>query len=118
MERYDPRLRPWYVEGQTHTEPHCGEPYPDASGSGYLLLPCNQRVNKPNGELLAVGLDFLVDSVLENLELAKPTYVKEVLLLNQQGEILLSSVDKGKQVDSLRRADNNKSKEKVLLKQS
>ena len=82
-------------------------------------MPCNQRVNKPNGDLLAVvGLDFLVDSVLENLELAKPKHVKEVLLLNQQGEILLSSIDKGKQVDSLKRTDNNKSKDKVLLKQS
>ena len=30
----------------------------------------------------------------------------------------MSSVDKGKQVDSLKKTDNNKSKEKVLLKQS
>ena len=117
-EGYDPRLRPWYLNGQTLTDPNCGEPYPDASGSGYLL-PCNQRVNKPNGELLAVvGLDFLVDSVLENLELDKPQHVKEVLLLNQQGEILVSSVDKGKQVDSLKIQDNNRSKTKSsLLKQ-
>lgn len=116
-EGYDPRLRPWYVDGQTLTDPSCGEPYPDASGSGYLL-PCNQRVNKPNGDLLAVvGLDFLVDSVLENLELDKPQHVKEVLLLNQQGEILVSSIDKGKQVDSLKKTDNNRSKTKTLLKQ-
>lgn len=117
-EGYDPRLRPWYVEGQEFLAPNCGEPYPDASGSGYLL-PCNQRVNKPNGDLLAVvGLDFLVDSVLENLEIAQPEYVNQVQLLNKKGEVLVSSGDKGKQVDSLKRSDNNRSKTKSFLQQA
>ena len=117
-EGYDPRLRPWYVEGQQFVEPNCGEPYPDASGSGYLL-PCNQRVNKPNGDVLAVvGLDFLVDSVLENLEITQPQHVNEVQLLNRKGEVLVSSGDKGKRVDSLKRSDNNRSKDKSFLQQA
>ncbi len=117
-EGYDPRLRPWYISGKEFTSPTCGEPYPDASGSGYLL-PCNQRVNKPNGELLAVvGLDFLVDSVLEDLELQKPSHVKEIFLLNRKGEVLFSSQDKGKQVASLRKQDNNRSKETKPFAQS
>ena len=62
-EGYDPRQRPWYISGVERVNPGCGDPYPDASASGYLL-PCNQRVLGSNGELLGVvGLDFLLDSL-------------------------------------------------------
>lgn len=117
-EGYDPRLRPWFIEGQKFIEPTCGEPYPDASGSGYLL-PCNQRVSKPNGDLLGVvGLDFLVDSVLNELELKQPEQVQQVFLLNRKGEVLFSSADKGQQVGSLKHQDQNRSKDTSLFKQS
>ena len=117
-EGYDPRLRPWFVNGQTYLEPKCGEPYPDASGSGYLL-PCNQRVETQEGELLAViGLDFLVDSVLEELETQQPKEVTQVFLLNNKGDVLFSSLDKGEQVDSLKRQDKNRAKDTIRFQQS
>jgi eukaryotic-like serine/threonine-protein kinase len=117
-EGYDPRLRPWFVSGKTYVEPKCGEPYPDASGSGFLL-PCNQRVETAKGELLAViGLDFLVDSVLEELETRQPKEVTEVFLLNPKGDVLFSSLDKGTQVDSLKKQDENRVKATIRFKQS
>ena len=117
-EDYDPRQRPWYTFGKDMTEPSCGEPYPDASGTGYLL-PCNQRVMTSDGELLGVvGLDFLVDSVLGQLEKNKPNDVQTMYLLDRNGDVLFSSLDKGVDVDTLKASDHNRSKEKVRFSES
>lgn len=117
-EGYDPRQRPWYVTGKDSQEPSCGEPYPDASGTGYLL-PCNQRVTTPKGDLLGVvGLDFLVDSVLVKLESNQSSDVQNVYLLDRHGDILFSSLDKGAEVESLKRSDHNRSKAKTRFSES
>ena len=71
------------------------------------------------GELLAViGLDFLVDSVLEELETQQPKEVTQVFLLNNKGDVLFSSLDKGEQVDSLKRQDKNRAKDTMRFQQS
>ena len=112
-EGYDPRERPWYTFGKEMAEPGCGEPYPDASGTGYLL-PCNQRVMTSEGELLGVvGLDFLVDSVLVQLEQHQPNDVQTMYLLDRNGDVLFSSLDKGATIEKLKATDKNRSKEKV-----
>ena len=117
-EGYDPRKRPWYVSGKNMEEPGCGDPYPDASGTGYLL-PCNQRVMTADGEILGVvGLDFLVDSVLKKLELHQPRDVEKIYLLDRQGDVLFSSLDKGAVIESLKLSDQNRSKDTTRFNES
>ena len=117
-EGYDPRQRPWYISGIERVNPGCGDPYPDASGSGYLL-PCNQRVLGSDGELLGiVGLDFLLDSVLQDLEKNKPKDVEQIFLLEQSGDVLFSTLDKGLEVESLKVSHDNRSKSKVRFDQT
>ena len=76
-----------------------------------ILLPCNQRVMTSNGELLGVvGLDFLVDSVLGQLEQEQPSDVETMYLLDRNGDVLFSSFDKGADVDTLKVSDDNRSR--------
>ncbi|MEC7986615.1 MAG: serine/threonine protein kinase [Myxococcota bacterium] len=109
-EGYDPRKRPWYGSGKEHVIPNCGNPYPDASGTGYLL-PCTQRVESISGEFIGVaGIDLSLDSVIDIIDAQKS------FLLNDSLEIMLRSSDRGIQMSSEEAMDGNVEKKREILK--
>ena len=74
---------------KTYLEPTCGNPYPDASGIGYLL-PCNQAVFGKDGKLIGVaGIDMTLDQVIHTMQGHK------AYMLNENLEIMLRSEDQG-----------------------
>jgi eukaryotic-like serine/threonine-protein kinase len=99
-ESYDPRLRPWYIQGLGNVMPTCEEPYPDASGSGYLL-PCTQRLLDASGAVFGVaGIDFSMDSVIDAIQQVDLPHLGDSLLLNGKLGIIASSKEKGERLSS------------------
>ena len=97
-ESYDPRLRPWFVNGIGHELPKCRDPYPDASGSGYLL-PCTQRLLNAQGEVFGVaGIDFSMDAVIDAIQQVRLPHLKESLLVGSEGQVIASSTEKGERL--------------------
>ena len=93
-DEYDPRKRPWYLSGTKNLKPTCSNPYPDSSGTGYLL-PCNQRIETPDGTFIGVaGIDLDLDEVIEVIQEYKG------FLLNEDFEIMLQSSDRGEKISS------------------
>lgn len=114
-EAYDPRKRPWYITGKEYTHVTCGEPYPDASGIGYLL-PCNRSLRDINDDVFGVvGLDFSLDRVITILENSNFPKIKNRYILNRKGEILFSDADKGQDIERLKKSDHNKAKDKKMF---
>lgn len=108
-ESYDPRKRPWYGEGKNAIAPKCSNPYPDASGSGYLL-PCIQRIETPKGEFVGVaGIDLELDEVIEVIQEYKG------FILNEQYEVMLQSSDRGAKISSEEAIRENMEKKRFSL---
>ena len=106
---YDPRKRPWYISGKNFEEPTCGNPYPDASGTGYLL-PCNQAIKTKEGTLLGVsGIDMSLDEVIDIMQGHKG------YMLNENLEIMLQSSDQGQRLSPEDAMKNNREKTRKLF---
>ncbi|MCO4770561.1 MAG: protein kinase [Deltaproteobacteria bacterium] len=92
---YDGRARPWYQQTIGSLGPRFGELLPDATGSGYLL-PCNQAFYGDEGELLGVtGLDLSMDEVIATMEVPDLGAAHVAMLLDEEGRVLLTSLEKG-----------------------
>jgi eukaryotic-like serine/threonine-protein kinase len=110
-EEYDPRLRPWYKSGINHERPKCDEPYPDASGLGYLL-PCNQQVLDENNRVIGVaGIDISMDSAIDIINQLPLPMINYSFVLNDKGEILLHSKEKGEKLASQQAIEGNQRKQ-------
>ena len=108
-DEYDPRKRPWYISGKKNLKPTCSNPYPDSSGTGYLL-PCNQRIETPNGMFIGVaGIDLDLDEVIEVIQEYKG------FLLNEDFEIMLQSSDHGEKISSEEAIKENMEKNRIAL---
>ena len=108
-DEYDPRKRPWYRYGKDNIKPVCSNPYPDSGGTGYLL-PCNQRIEGPDGTFIGVaGIDLDLDEVIEVIQEYKG------FLLNEELEIMLQSSDKGEKISSEDAIRENMEKERLKL---
>ena len=111
---YMHRKRPWYVSAVTRKHgANWGIIYPDATGSGYVM-PCNQPFYDSSGKLLGVaGLDLAMDTVIEKMDMPEVAGVKESWLLDGDGQVVLSSTEKGIKTEI--GIGENKSKERLAL---
>jgi len=92
---YEGRQRPWYRDVVGTRGPRWGQLYPDASGSGFLL-PCNQAVYDKARRFVGVaGLDFSMDHVIATMEVPGMDGLRDALLLDREGRILVSSRERG-----------------------
>ena len=111
---YNARKRPWYVSAVSRKHgTNWGIIYPDVTGSGYLM-PCNRPFYDTSGKLLGVaGLDLAMDTVIEEMNMPEVAGVKEAWLLDGEGRVVLSSVEKG--IKTAVGLDDNKSKGRSVL---
>jgi methyl-accepting chemotaxis protein len=92
---YDARLRPWFKNTLGTWGPHWGALYPDATGTGFLL-PCNYVIRSVDGDFLGVaGADLSMNHVIEEMGVPGLEHVRESLLLDAQGGVLVSSAERG-----------------------
>ncbi len=90
-EGYDPRQRPWYRESKKRQGIHWGRPYPDASGSGWLV-PCNLALRDSEGELIGVvGADLTLERVLHALEATEIEAPRATLFVDSELRLLADS---------------------------
>ena len=95
-------------KGQENRSARC-DPYPDASGTGFLL-PCNQRIESSSGEFIGVaGIDMSLDGVIDVIGKSN-TFV-----LNEDFEIMLRSKDHGIRISSEEAIKDNKEKKRTKL---
>jgi serine/threonine-protein kinase len=92
---YDPRLRPWYRGSIGQAGASWLQPYIDVGGRG-VLLPCTSPLFDLNGKLMGVaGVELTLEYVRKQL---LPMYnipgIEKTYLLNDQGEIIVTSSDK------------------------
>ena len=111
---YNFRERPWYESAVSKKHrANWGIIYPDVTGSGYLM-PYNRRFYDSSGKLLGVaGLDLAMDTVIEEMNMPEVAGVKEAWLLDSEGQIVLSSTEKG--IKTAVEIGDNKSKERSDL---
>jgi hypothetical protein len=92
---YDAKVRPWFRDTVGTVGPLWGNIYPDASGTGFLL-PCNQTILGTKGEFLGVaGTDTSMDRVIEEMSVPGLDGVRESLLVDAEGRVMVSSKEKG-----------------------
>jgi eukaryotic-like serine/threonine-protein kinase len=107
---YDPRERPWYRQAPTGTRIKWGDPYADASGSGYLV-PCNRRVRGPDGKVVGVvGIDAPLDRVIEVLRVPDLPHQRRTLLLDSDARVVARDTDLGRSLGVGTHADRGKSR--------
>jgi serine/threonine protein kinase len=101
---YDPRKRPWYIEGISHSSAKWGAPYIDVSGQG-VVLPCSAAITDWDGNTLGVAaLDMTFDYVFKTFfKVDKtPRYILEKIIIDNGGRVIISS----KMEDTKLRMDN------------
>ena len=77
-------------------------------------MPCNRPFYDNSGKLLGVaGLDLAMDTVIEEMNMPEVAGVKEAWLLDDQGQVVLSSAEKG--IKTAVGLDDNKSKGRSVL---
>jgi serine/threonine-protein kinase len=92
---YDPRQRPWYRTARASERPMWGAPYPDASGSGFLV-PCNRRIVGADGAFAGViGIDVFLDRLLEVLYVPDLDHQRRTLLVDEAARIVASGDEAG-----------------------
>ncbi len=91
---FDPRKRPWYIEGRQHTGIHWGAPYYDVSGQG-IVLPCTYQLIGKDGRFIGVAaLDITLDYLTTQLmgrDKAADGDIEEKTILDSKGRILIST---------------------------
>ena len=88
-ENFDPRTRPWYRSAQQGPGAVWGQPYLDAQGQG-LLVPCSRAIYDYSNQYLGVvGLELTLKYIQKNMISLKQSSVKQVSLLNAEGQIVL-----------------------------
>lgn len=86
---YDARKRPWYKVAKNTHGYQWGQPYLDSMGLGWVI-PCTKALyDSKNAFRGAVGIDMKVEHLRQVMKLPQTSHVKEVYLLNQQGQILI-----------------------------
>ncbi|MEC8382434.1 MAG: serine/threonine protein kinase [Myxococcota bacterium] len=110
-EAYDARKRPWYTTGIQHSSPKFSMPYPDASGTGFLL-PCNERITGPDNQPIGVvGVDVSMDTVIDIMQKLNLNVPHESYILNENGEVMFQTSERGQKIDSNLALIGNKIKE-------
>jgi eukaryotic-like serine/threonine-protein kinase len=99
---FDTRDQPWYVESrkaaQREPGPRWNMPFPDYHGQGFVLT-VSQPIFDVNDALLGVAgvsltFDYIIDTLLKVPDGLRG--VSEVVILNKDGERIISTDDKGK----------------------
>ena len=87
---YDPRTRPFYVNGASAIGPTWGSPYQDITDGG-IFLPCNLAVRDAQGRLLAVaGVELRLDELAASLTMPIPGFLVAALVNNDGGLVVRS----------------------------
>ena len=93
---YDARTRPWYKGTIGTYGARWGAPYFDPLSGA--MLPCTRALYDRAGRLIGVaGIDLRFQYVIDHLLALKRTEVRRSYLLNDRGEIVLTSVDTNRQ---------------------
>ena len=92
---YDPRQRPWYRSTIGNTGSKWLQPYIDVGGRG-VLLPCTNPLFDAEGKFMGVAsVELTLEYIRKEL---MPMYnipgIERTLLLNEKGEIIVTSSDK------------------------
>jgi hypothetical protein len=92
---YDPRQRPWYRSSIGNTGSKWLQPYIDVGGRG-VLLPCTNPLFDAEGKFMGVAsVELTLEYIRKKL---MPMYnipgIEKTLLLNEKGEIIVTSSDK------------------------
>ncbi len=92
---YDPRQRPWYRSTVGNTGSKWLQPYIDVGGRG-VLLPCTNPLFDAEGKFMGVAsVELTLEYIRKKL---MPMYnipgIERTLLLNDKGEIIVTSADK------------------------
>lgn len=99
---YDPREQKWYTDAKDAAKrqpgPRWSPPFPDYHGRGYVMT-VSQPLYDVDDSLLGVSgvsltFDYVIDTFLELPENIKG--VREVLILDEEGQVLISTEDAGK----------------------
>ncbi len=90
---YDPRTRPWYIDGMKHNKLKWCKPYLDINGQG-IVIPCTVPIKGKSGKIYGViGLDMAFDYIFKILfktESHSP-HIIEKLIMDNQGRVVISS---------------------------
>jgi serine/threonine protein kinase len=102
IEGFDGREQPWYQESkkvaQREPGPRWSVPFPDFHGQGFVLT-VSQPIFDANDALLGVAgvsltFDYIIDALMQPPDGLRG--VREVVILNKDGERIIGSDDKGK----------------------
>lgn len=95
---YDARKRPWYKESLQQKGTRWLSPYIDASGRGFVM-PCTLPMHDAQQRFLGVaGLEMTLDYIKLNfLEIKDLPGVTASYLINEKGQIVVSSDEKSQQ---------------------
>lgn len=92
--KYDHRKRPWYKEAKKVGVKSWTTPFVGGSGMG-LLLSCEMPLYDLKNQFRGVaGMDMTFNYVKKHLLMLKNPAVKASYLVNQKGEIVISSIQK------------------------
>ena len=110
LDGYDPREQPWYTDvaknAQRSPGPRWAPPFPDYHGQGYVMT-VSQPIFDINDDLIGVAgvsltFDYVIDELLQLPESIDG--VREVMILNEHGEQIISTEDAGKKPEGGRSA--------------
>ena len=91
------------------SSPKFSMPYPDASGTGFLL-PCNERILGPDNQPIGVvGVDVSMDTVIDIMQKLNLTVPHESFILNENGEVMFQTSERGQKIDANLALVGNKS---------
>lgn len=108
---YDPRQRPWYKMGKKAGKLQWGEPYRTTGGE--IDLPCTMPIYDNKGQFRGVAvIEMTFNYIQEHLLELKLPGVIESSLVNEKGEIVVSSIDR---YDSKRTAKKKQTKTKLSV---
>lgn len=97
---YDPRQRPWYKIAKNTKGYQWGQPYFDSAGLGWVI-PCTKALYDAKQAFRGVvGFDIKMNRISEMMKIPQKDFVKDVYLLNQQGQILVQGSAKTKSYQS------------------
>lgn len=95
---YDPRKRPFYLQGLGQRGIHCGNTYLDRiSGQ---LMPCTLAIYDSQEEFIGVvAVDMQFNHLAKKyLDISGQPALKEIYLLDQQGNIIVKASDKNTKI--------------------
>ena len=92
---FDARKRPWYTQSRGRHQPHWSDPFPDASGTGFLVS-CDRALYGKNNQFLGViGMGMSMDHIIETMQAQGLPGVQDVFLMNSEGRVVVSASEQG-----------------------